>query len=115
MNKELTRKDFEEAGYKRFDPPPYEREECITDMFQKCFRDKDGNKLYFITVERWDYTPVARGKNIPISYNFVVQFETTEGRTVNVDMFSDFDIEAAEDLTKKIWNTGWFKAYEEIC
>lgn len=112
MNKELTRKDFEKAGYKRFDPPPYEN--CITDMFQKCFKDEDGNKLYFITVERWDYTPVARDRKIPISYNFTVQFNTQEDRTLNVDCFSGFDINSAEKFFADMWKLGWFKAYEKI-
>lgn len=107
MNKE----DFIKAGYTRYDPPPYE--DCITDLFQKCFRDEDGNKLYFITVERWDYTPVSRGRNIPISYNFTVQFNTHEDRTLNVDCFSSFDIESAEKFYSDMWKLGWFKEYEK--
>ena len=106
----MTNQEFLDAGYTRFNPPPYE--DCITDMYQKCFEDEIGKK-YFITVERWDYTPVARGRNIPISYNFTVQFNTQEDRTLNIDCFNGFDIESAENFFENIWNTGWFKYYSE--
>ena len=107
----MTKEDFKNAGYIRFEPPPYEN--CITDMFQKCFTDEEGNKLYFITVERWDYTPVApRGQHIPISYNFTVQFNTHDNRTLNIDCFDGYDIESAEKFYADMWNTGWFKMFE---
>lgn len=106
----MTKEDFIKAGYHRFDPPPYEN--CISDMFQKCFRDDKGKK-YFITVERWDYTPVARGRDIPVSYNFVVQFVHKNGGTIDVSCFSGWDIESAEKYYEDMWNTGWFEYYEE--
>lgn len=105
--------DFIVEGYTRFPPGKYD-DECVTDLFQKTIRDDVGNKLYFITVERWDYSSVAQERNIPISYNFSVQFNLKKGGTTQVDCFSEFDIESAEDFYNDLWNTGWFLPYEEI-
>lgn len=108
----MNNEDFINAGYVRFDPPPYEN--CITDMFQKCFRDENGKRKYFITVERWDYTPIARGRDIPISYNFTVQFEHKDSDgTVNMDCFSGWTIEGVEKFFDDMWRTGWFKYYDK--
>ena len=106
----ISNQEFIDAGYEHFAPPSYE--ECITDIFQKIFRD--GNKLYFITVERWDYTPVAGGRDVPIHYNFTSQLNTLDGRTLNVGCFDNFDIESAEKFYADLWNTGWFKIHEKV-
>ena len=108
----MERDDFIKAGYTHFKPSRIE-DECITDMYQKCFRDENGDRKYFITVERWDYTPVARGRNIPIAYNFTVQLTTEDDRTLNIDLFNGWDIESTEEFVKKMFDLGWFKYYEK--
>ena len=109
----MERDDFIKAGYTRFEPSSME-DECITDLYQKCFRDEDGNKKYFITVERWDYNPMSDGRDIPIAYDFIVQFVTEDDRTLNVDLFNGWDIETTEDFVKKMFDLGWFKYYEKV-
>ena len=106
-----TNEEFIKAGYKRFDPPRYE--DCVTDLFQKCIRDEDGNKEYFITVERWDYSPISNGRNIPVRYDWTVQLTHKNTReTVNIDCLSGWTIEDAEKFYEDLWNTGWFEYYE---
>lgn len=107
----MTNQEFLDAGYARFNPPPYE--DCITDMYQKCIYDENRNKKYFITVERWDYTPVSNGRKIPVHYNFSVQFQYKLGGTVQMDCFSEgWTVEKVEEYFEYIFGTGIFEYYE---
>ena len=108
-----TNEDFLAAGYTRWDPPGYE--ECVTDIFQKCVYDEDGYKKYFITVERWDYSPVAKPhRPVPIRYEWSVQFvHKPTGETVNIDCLNGWEIEEAEAFYEDLWRTGWFYYYDK--
>lgn len=107
----ITKEMLIKAGYNRFDPPSFK--DCVTDLFQKCVRDKDGNKKYYINVERWDYSPISDGRYIPIMYQWSVQFiHKGSGETVNIDCLSGWSIEDAEKYYEDQWNTGWYE-YEK--
>lgn len=107
----MTSEELIKAGYKRFDPPRFE--ECITDMYQKCIRDENGNRKYFITFERWDYSPISNGRNIPIRFECSVQFtHKATGETVNIDCLSGWNLEDIERYYEDQWNTGWYNYYE---
>ena len=91
----VTKEKLIAAGYNRYDPPRFE--DCITDIFQKCIRDKDNNKQYYITCERWDYSNISNGRNIPVRYEWSVQLTHKEtGEVVNIDCLSGWSIEDVE-------------------
>lgn len=107
----MTSQDFIDAGYARWDPPKYEN--CITDIFQKCIKDENNNKKYFITVERWDYSSIANSRHIPIRFEASVQLtHKATGEVVNIDCLSGWSIEDMEKYYEDQWNTGWYKYYE---
>ena len=77
----MTKQELLDAGYKRWEPAPYEKNNCVTDLFQKCVTDDDG-KRYFINVRRWDFSPYSGRASDNNRFEATVQFDRKDGTTM---------------------------------
>ena len=109
----MTDKDFQKSGYTRYKPNAFHGE-CVTDMYQKPFKDKEGKRRYFLTWERWDFKKFEPNKNInPIRYEGSTQLCCKEsGQMINIDFLNGWKLEDAETFLEKLFATGWFYPYD---
>ena len=105
----MNKQDFIDAGYQRFNPPPYN--ECVTDLFEKCIRDNKG-KRYFIHVYVWDFSMYEK---IPTGFRFESEVNLTlnNDNDIQIKMLDGWTIEEMEQYYRNIWDTGMYKYYEE--
>lgn len=70
------------AGYKEY-PPSQLDSDGVTRLLQKCYYDNCGKK-YYINCREWDWRNYPQtGKEF--SYEFDVQFTTSDDKTFNVE------------------------------
>lgn len=111
-----TEKKLLDCGYCRFKPSPFDGEN-VTDCYQKAFRDEDDNRKYFLTYHRWDFSQYAYRCHDPNlnkpSYEAETQLTTKNGGVLNITFLSQWEPEDAEEFLAKLFETGWFKKYDD--
>ena len=106
----LFDEELKERGYVEFKPGPLDHSEIET-KFQKRFEDEIGKK-YFITVDKWRaLTHPHTGEKFDPGYKFTTQF-TFCGKPVNINCFSGWNIEEAENKIEEMWQKCMFDYYE---
>jgi len=106
----LFDEELKERGYVEFKPGPLDHSEIET-KFQKRFDDEIGKK-YFITVDKWRaLTHPYTGEKFDPGYEFTTQF-TFCGNPVNINCFSGWNIEEAENKIEEMWQKCMFDYYE---
>ena len=106
----ITDEILTNKGYKKFKPSPWQHE-SITDLFQKCFKDKHGKK-YFITVNKWkSWIHPHTGEEFPPAYEITVQFTFNEN-PVDMNFFHWDHLDQAEEKIEEIWKKCGFDYYE---
>ncbi len=104
-----------DAGYVRFEKNKMFDSEGVECKYQKRFDDENGTK-YFITVDKWKpYAHPYTGKQIIGGYEFFIQLSDKEtDAPVNIQLFSGWDLDAAEKRAEDFWNMGVWRYYEEF-
>ena len=108
----MINQDLIDAGYKRWEPAPYEKENCVTDLFQKCITDDVGKK-YFINVKRWDFSIYSGRPEDSNRFEATVQFDRKDDITINLDILNPKSVEEVEKVYAEAWETGVYKYYEK--
>lgn len=78
-------------------------------MYQKCERDDNGNKLFFITVE--EYPPHSHLVGCKNPFEAYGQFELNSGQTVDLRMHHGWTIEQMESFFRKFFTDMDCKPY----
>ena len=102
-----------ERGYVRYKPSRIDGE-CVTDLYQKRF-DDEGGKKYFITVKRWDlsrFNDALHEYEPSLEYHVQLYAEKTHA-ALDLTFFKDWEIEAVEAETERIYSTGAYERYED--
>ena len=101
-------KQLIDAGYRKCDVPPHKG---AAQFCQKCVRDADGRKLYFLDVYKFEYGfPVLKE-----SWQMEMQFQRGD-MTVNVTVFPLLDrvpLEDAETFAAEMFEKLGFDPYGE--
>ena len=103
-----------EAGFNKFDRYSLQNDSIMYN-FQKCYRDEDGNKLFFIDVAKWDWS-WARDK-VPEDYEYEITTQLyTKGNheAVNLEFGSHISVEEAEKFIFTMFDAGLVEPYERL-
>lgn len=113
--KDKMKSELIKRGYNRFNPTPFDNE-SVTDCYQKTFRDKNNDRKYFLTYHKWDFSRFADARhpelNYP-SYEAETQLTTKDGGVINLTFLHLWKPKEAEEFLEKLFETGWFKKYDE--
>lgn len=109
-----SEKELLANGYKRYKPSVVDGE-CVTDLYQKCFRDDTGKK-YYINVKRWDMSRYSDANHTyPVSFEYDVQmYQKKTHNAVNIEFFSDWTLADVEEHVEWLFSSGRFDYYEKF-
>ena len=99
----ITQQDLIAAGFKKFNQKNLWQ---FTETgWQKCIRDKEGNKKYFITIAEYDNSnfPDILKNSGKYSFQPEGQFETEDGITFNIEMLHPKSVGEVLDFFEKIY------------
>ena len=99
-------------GFTKFDRYSLQND-CVMYNFQKCHRDEDGTKLFFLDVAKWDWT-WARDK-VPENHTYEITTQLyTKGdhEAVNLEFGSNITVEEAEQFIYGMFDAGLVEPYE---
>ena len=105
---------LEANGYKKYSGYI---SEYFKSLYQKCIRDENGNKKYYIDVLEWDLSELearAGTRLTGVRYEAKAQLECKDGNTVNIEMLSGWELEDMEKFFEKMFRTGWFQKYDDV-
>ena len=108
----MTDNELIKRGYKEY---PCEYKQYAEKLFQKRVTDSIGTK-YFIDVYKYPGTIDRRtGKTIEPSYEYEVHLCTNDEkeRNINIQYYSDWDMEDVEKNIEEIFATGKWAYYEK--
>ena len=95
----------------------YERYMCQNDSviynFQKCYRDADYNKLFFLDVAKWDWS-FAKDK-VPEQYTYCITtqlYKKGDHEAIDIEFGSNITIEDAEKFIYSMFDAGLIEPYE---
>ena len=79
--------------------------------------DEDGMKKYFLTYHRWDFSRYSDVNhpdlNYP-SYEAETQLTTKNGGIINLTFLHVWEPKDAEEFLEKLFETGWFRKYDDV-
>ena len=108
----ITEKELEKHGYKKYSPSCWDND-CVKDVFQKAVVDDKGNRKYFLDWRKWDFGKYNLYDFDKPSYEGMVQLETINNQTINITLFAGWELKDAEFFMKRLFDTGWFKKYDD--
>ena len=103
------------AGYHEFTLDTLDYESWKEKAYQKKVTDNYGIK-YFITCYKYkDMLHPSTGEIMVTNpYEFVVQFNTQEDKVLEIKLWSDWQVEDADQFFEEQWCANNYKYYEEL-
>jgi len=101
-----------ELGFSKFDRYDLQNNSIIYN-FQKCYRDENNIKLFFIDIAKWDWS-WARDK-VPEDHEYEITTQLyTKGNheAVNLEFGSHISVEEAEKFIFTMFDAGLVEPYE---
>lgn len=101
-------------GYQRFSPSPFDGE-CVMKCYQTAVRNNNGDRQYFITWKKWDFSQYKNGNHSELEkprYEAYTQLTTKDGNVIDITFLNGWEPEKAEEFMEKLFNTGWFRDYD---
>ena len=112
---DVVKNELIKRGYNRFEPSVFDND-SISDCYQKAFWDENSNRKYFLTYKQWDFSRYSDTNhpdlNFP-SYEAETQLTTKDGGVINLTFLHLWKPKEAEEFLEKLFETGWFKKYDE--
>ena len=109
----MTDQELRDAGYVYYSRETNIGNKCNVGLFEKCVRDEEGHKKYFIHIEKWDFSRFADPQHQDLKeprYEANVQLtHKLTNETVNVELLSGWSIEQLEKFYEDLFGLGWFK------
>ena len=115
MKKFDIEKSLKDKNYKEFKPTSFD-DECITKCYQSAIRNEDDKRDYFINWKKWDfskYNYMRRPELNEPRFEADTQLTTKNEKTIEILFFNGWEPEEVEEFMKKLFETGWFKGYDE--
>jgi len=108
----IDTKKLLDTGYAKYKPTSIDSE-WLKARYQKCYRDKKGNKKYFLDVE--EYKPLPHQKDIDPADNFEITTQVyIKGNHHSINMrFLTPDVAEAESILDKMLELGIIENYED--
>lgn len=107
--------DLLKHGYYEYKPSPFDSD-CVKKCYQKSFKDKNGNRKYFLTWKEWDFSQYADYHHPELEYQHSfegnTQLITTDDDAIEITFFNGWSRDRAEKFLKKLFDTGWFEKYD---
>ena len=108
-----TDEELISRGFKKFNTSAISPD-GVKYMFQKRYRDKWGNTLYFMDINKWDWTSI--GDKVPEQYTYEIEtqlYRKGDHASINIEFGSDMSIEGAEKFINKLFEVGIVEPYDE--
>lgn len=100
-----------EQGFHKFDRTQFQPSSVIYN-FQKCYRDEEGNKKFFIDCAKWDWTWTGQRVSDTYSYSFSGQYyQKGTHDAFNIE-FIGWDLVQVETFLNSMFNAGLIENYE---
>jgi len=102
----ISKEDFLDAGYKKH---RHYEEYCGNKLYQKCFKDEDGNKLYYVECYLWVFPEMPTGVLRRVEFKsrlYLPENNTlvgTTGFTLQVHADDNCTVEQAEAFYAKAY------------
>lgn len=109
----MTETEIEVAGFREFPLSEPARIRFVDRNWQKCFYNREGKKIYFVTIEQWGLTHIP---NYPSSKAFEAfsQFQTIRGETFNVGILSPDSVQQVEAFFAEVFVKMQCQNYEDM-
>lgn len=113
MKKDIE-KDLLSKGYHQFKPSGFDGE-CVTDCYQTAIRNSEGDREYFITWRKWDFSRYNYNNDSHLdepAYEAETHLNTHDKNVIDITFHNGWEPEAVEEFMKKLFATGWFLEYD---
>lgn len=111
----MTDKDLANDKYNKFSSNAWDNEniECV---YQKSFTDENGLRKYFLTWRKWNFSKYSYKdpslKEAKWEGNTQLEYKKN-GQHIDITFLNGWNTEDAEEFLEKLFETGWFKKYDE--
>ena len=111
----MTKSEFEKAKYTHYNPSCLDGE-CVTNVYQRAFNDKNGKRKYFLTCKEWDFSQYADALHKDLNerkYEADTQLVYKKnGQALELTFLNGWDIKEAEEFMDTLFKLGWFEKYD---
>jgi len=114
INTEDFERELIERGYIKYKPSPF-KDDCVTDSFQKVIKDDSNKRKYFVDWDKWDFSRYVDANHPDLNnpaFEGSTQLTTKDGEVVDITLHAGWGIKKAEEFLAKLFDTGWFKLYD---
>ena len=101
-----------ELGFKKFNTSVISHD-SVKYIFQKCYKNERGDTLYFMDINKWDWTFVK--DRVPEQYTYEIEtqlYRKGDHAAINIEFGSDITVEGAEEFINKLFEVGLVEPYD---
>lgn len=108
----ITDEELIQKGFSKYDRYAGQTDSIIYN-FQKCYRDENNNRLFFIDINKWDFS----WAKVPIGQEYTYEITAQLYRKGDHEFFdirfgTNFTIEQAEEFIYKLLENNIIEPYE---
>ena len=101
-----------DLGFRRYDPTTLDDRNFVKDRYQKCIKDGDGNKKYYIDVVHYDMSYLYNFTQKKDAYSIKVQvYRRGSHNAINIEFLKE-DLNDALYTLDKMFDVGLLEPYE---
>ena len=109
---QTTDEELLSKGFSKYDRHKLQNDSIMYN-FQKCYRDEDNNKLFFLDVQKWDFSWAKVPVHQMHTYEITAQlYRKGDHENFDITFGAGYTIEEAEEFVFKLFEIGMIEPYE---
>ena len=110
----MNEKYLLDLGFKRYDPTMFDDRKFVKDRYQKCIKDGDGNKKYFIDIVHYDMSYISNYTKQKDAYSIQSQvYRNGSHNAINMEFLTE-DLNDALYTIDRMFEIGLLEPYERV-